>query len=74
MRSLPRRLPAGGTEPPEVGSPIPDLERADLALLAGLAGVGLVPFAGLALGAHEGGGRLVLGAALVLVCGGQLLA
>ncbi len=58
----------------EVGGPLPErLERMDLALLGGLAALGLVPFGGLALGAHEGGGRLLLGAALVLLCGGQVV-
>ena len=49
-------------------------ERGDLALLAGLLAVGLVPFARLAVGAHWTGPRLLLGAALVLVSGGQLVA
>lgn len=49
-------------------------ERGDLGLLAGLLAVGLVPFAARALGAHWSAGRLLLGSALVLIAGGQLVA
>lgn len=54
----------------------PVLDRAepgDLVLLVVLAAVGLVPFAGLALGGHWSSGELGLGAAAAILNGAQLV-
>jgi hypothetical protein len=63
--------PADGTS---TGDPGP--ERAapgEIALLAGLVAVGLVPFARLALGGRFGAPRLALGAAVAILNGAQLV-
>ena len=74
MISLREYPPVGRAGPLAAGGPGPDRgEPRDLALLAGLVAVGLVPFAGLALGGHWSGARLGLGAALAILGGAQLV-